>query len=168
MTYATAIQLLARFDAEEIAQRTAREVPRLVTAAMLITAAAAGSMAGYTADEIAATNAALAIVNRSLGDANATIDSYVSARYTLPLAPVPAQLERLACDLARFYLFDDQATEQVTQRHDKAVAFLRDVANGKAALGADSATGVQPVDSEGAQLVTAGRVWQRDSSTGFI
>lgn len=135
MTYATATDLLDRFAAEEIAQRADRSIPRLVTAPMLVTAAAGGSLAAYTADEQAAAAAVLVSLNQALADADSDIDGYVATRYSVPLEPVPAVITRLACDLARYYLYDDQATETIQKRRDSAQAVLRDISAGKVSLG---------------------------------
>jgi phage gp36-like protein len=168
MTYATATELLTRFDATEIAQRVAREVPRLVTAELLIAAAAGASLAAYTADEQAASAAALVVLQRAVQDADDTINGYISARYTLPIDPVPAVLARVACELARFYLYDDQVTDTIKERHAGNIKWLAEVSKGTVTLGADAASGVQPVSSAGAELVTNGTVWTRDRSKGFI
>jgi len=137
MTYATALVLLDRFSAEEIAQRADRGMPRLVSAAMLQTAAAGGSMSGYTADEQASTASALAVVNQKLMDADSVIDGYLMARYTTPLAVVPRLVIGIACDLARYALYDDIATEQITQRHKDAVKMLEAISKGSINLGAN-------------------------------
>jgi phage gp36-like protein len=168
MTYATATELLTRFDATEIAQRVAREVPRVVTAEMLVAAAAAGSLAAFSVDEQAATAAALVVLQRAVQDADDTINGYISARYTLPIAPVPPGLARVACDLARFYLYDDQVSEPIKDRHTAGMKWLADVSAGKVALGAEAESGVQPVSSAGAELITGETVWSRDRSKGFI
>jgi len=135
MTYATAANLLERFSAEEIAQRADRSIPRLVTAQMLATAAAGGDMSGFTAEEQAASAAVLALVQGALADAASEIDGYVASRYRVPLDPSPAIIRRLACDLARHNLYDDQVTEVIQKRRDAAVATLRDIAGGKISLG---------------------------------
>lgn len=168
MTYATATQLMTRFDATEIAQRADRGVPRLVSGALLAAAAAGESLAAWTAEEQAAAAKALVVVQRALQDGDDTINSYVSTRYTLPLAPVPPVLERVACDLARYYLYDDQVTEAVKQRYDACIKLLGDVAAGRVTLGADGATGQEPATSAAPELSSGGRVWGRDNSTGFI
>jgi phage gp36-like protein len=168
MPYATATQLLTRFSANEIAQRADRGEVRLVTAQLMTDAAAGTSLAGYTAGEQAAAPKALAVVQRALDDARNTIDSHIGGRYPLPIAPVPEILERLSCDLARFYLYDDQVTETIQKRFDDAMKLLRDVRDGKSQLGPNGTTGQQPVSNSGAELVTGERVWKRADSTGFL
>ena len=168
MTYTTASAFLQRFDAVEISQRVAREIPRLVTGRLLLDIAAGADLTAYPPATVTAGTAALAVVQRALNDARDTIDSYISGRYKLPIAPVPAVLERIACDLGRYYLYDDQVTEPVKQRHDASVKILSDVASGKAQLGADAVSGEQPVSSAGAVVVSDGRQWDRRNGRSFL
>jgi phage gp36-like protein len=168
MTYATATALLTRFDAAEIAQRVDRGVPRLITAQMLADVAAAADLSAYTTEEAARAAVGLIVIQRALQDAEDTINGYISARYTLPVSPVPAVLERVACEMARFYLYDDQVTDLIKERHAANMKWLGEVSKGTVSLGADAISGVQPVSSSGAELVTSGSVWKRENSGGFI
>jgi phage gp36-like protein len=168
MTYATATDLLTRFAALEIAQRVDRGVPRLITPDLMTAVAAGTSLAAYTADHQARAGEAMVVVQRALQDADDTINGYISARYTLPLEPVPAVLARVACELARYYLYDDQATGTVKDRYEANVKWLSEVSRGTVSLGADAASGVQPVSSAGAELVSSGAIWKRSSSGGFL
>ncbi len=168
MTYATATALLTRFDAAEIAQRVDRGVPRLVTSELLTLVAGNGDVSAFTAAEIARAATGIGVVQRALQDADDTINGYLSARYTLPLSPVPAVLERVACELARFYLYDDQVTDLIKDRHAANMKWLAEVSKGTVSLGADAVTGVQPVSSAGAELVSGSTVWKRQDSKAFI
>lgn len=168
MTYATTTDLLTRFDAAEIAQRVDRGVPRLVTAELLTATAAAGDLSAYTAPEIARATVALGVVQRALQDADDTINGYLSTRYTMPLAPVPAVLARVACELARFYLYDDQVTDLIKDRHAANMKWLAEVSKGTVSLGADAVSGVQPTSSAGAELVSGETVWKRERSQEFM
>lgn len=167
MPYATAGQLLDRFDAEEIAQRADRGVPRLVTAALLRAAAAGTSLAAWTEEEQAAATAALALINQAVADADGTIDGYLSGRYAVPLASPPPNVGRIACDLVRYYLNDDQVTEAVEKRYTAAIAWLRDVSSGKASLGADLGAAAQPTGGS-VEMVSDATVFGRKNSGGFI
>jgi len=168
MTYATAANLLERFDAEEIAQRTDRSIPRLVTAAMLRTAAAGGDMSGFTAPEQAAAAAALALINEALADADSEIDGYVATRYSVPLTPAPSIVKRLACDLVRYHLYDDQATETIQKRRDAAVAVLRDIAAGKVSLGTTATGDTAPAAQGGmVEMTSPDRVFARRPNGGL-
>lgn len=168
MTYATATELLTRFDATEIAQRVDRGVPRLVTAQLMADVAAGASLAVYTAEEAARAQAALLVVQRALQDADDTINGYIGTRYTLPITPLPAVLQRVACELARFYLYDDQVTDLIKDRQAANVKWLAEVSKGTVSLGADASSGVQPVSSAAAELVSGGSIWKRDRSRGFL
>ena len=67
---------------------------------------------------------------------------------------------------ARYFLYDDAATEEVEKRFDKAVAFLLNVARGVISLGPDSQGDVAEVSS-GAVMQSGGRVFGRDDN-GFL
>ena len=168
MTYATPTDLLTRFDAAEIAQRVDRGVPRLITAQLLTDVAASANLDAYTAAEVTRAQTSMAVVQRALQDADDTINGYISARYTLPMAPVPAVLARVACELARFYLYDDQVTDLIKDRQAANIKWLGEVSKGTVSLGADAVSGVQPVSSAGAELVTSGSVWKRENSQAFL
>ena len=89
---------------------------------------------------------------RALADAQAFADGFVGRVYRLPLpgcakpAPVPGnpgavdpvpppQLTRVACDVARYYLYDDLAPEhEVYLRYKAAERELQAIAEGKAVL----------------------------------
>lgn len=74
------------------------------------------------------------VVDQALADADAEIDGYLAARYTLPLAQVPPLLKRLACDLARLFLHDDRPTDAVKDNAAQARKTLTDIAKGTVAL----------------------------------
>lgn len=90
------------------------------------------------------------VLNRALADADGMIDAALATRYTLPLASVPKILARAACDIARYYLYEDMPGEVVKARYDEAAALLKDLATGKNTLGLDASNVVIPVASGGA------------------
>ncbi|EJN2453992.1 DUF1320 family protein, partial [Salmonella enterica] len=55
-------------------------------------------------------------LTQALNDAGALADSYLSAKYTLPLAVVPQVLVQHCCAIAFYYLCDQQATDQARDR----------------------------------------------------
>lgn len=120
MTYATQADMTSRFDEKEIVELSDRANVGVLNVAVL-------------ADKLA--------------DADAEINAYLQGRYTLPLATVPTALVRIACDIARYHLYDNRATEAVTQRYKDAIAFLKGVAKGDIQLGVDSGNQVQPISS---------------------
>lgn len=126
MTYATQQDLTDRFGALELQQLTDRADP--------------------PAGAIDAT-----VIGKALADADDQINVYLSARYTLPLASAPKILTRLACDMARYALYEDRVTEAVQKRYDAAVAQLKDFSTGRASLGLDQA-GDEPAATGGPSI----------------
>jgi phage gp36-like protein len=77
-----------------------------------------------------------AAVERACDDASGEIDGYVSAAgYQVPLSSVTRIVTAYACDIARYRLYDEHASEQVQKRYDDAVKFLRSVSRGEVKLG---------------------------------
>ncbi|EJP2451523.1 DUF1320 family protein, partial [Salmonella enterica] len=76
-------------------------------------------------------------LTQALNDAGAQVDSYLSAKYTLPLAVVPQVLVQHCCAIAFYYLCDQQATDQVRDRYRDAMTWLREVKNGSIPIGVD-------------------------------
>lgn len=98
-------------------------------------------------------------VQRACDDAGDMVDGYLRPRHTLPLSAVPRILVKLSAAIARFELHlggDRQPTDQVKQDRDAAIAFLKDVAAGKADLGID-AGGNEPAEDAGGVSVGAGQ-----------
>lgn len=73
-------------------------------------------------------------VDATLQDASEEIDGYIAVRYSLPLTETPQNLKRLACDIARYKLWKSRASDEVRQRYEDAIAFLKLIANNKASL----------------------------------
>ena len=164
MPYILPTDLLTRFGAEEIAQVADRGTPRLVTAELLTAAAAGTDMSGWSAADVEAVGKALANVEQAIEDAQSAIDGYLSGRYGTPMATPPAVVKRLASDVARYYLYDDHATETVQKRYDAAIAFFRDVAAGKVTLGPE-AQATKPTGGT-VQMVSGERVFSRSARGG--
>ena len=87
-------------------------------------------------------------VQDAIQDATEEINGYIGGRYALPLPNVPSNLERMACDIARYRLYFQQPTEEVRQRYEDAVSFLKLVANNKAHLQIQDAASNQIVDDQ--------------------
>lgn len=106
-------------------------------------------------DETAATSPDSAEITKACDEATSLIDSYISARYITPLATVPTIVRKWACDIARKFLWKDRAgpDSPVSLNHDAAMAQLRDVARGTAAL--PDAAGTAPASSGGSVSVSS-------------
>lgn len=133
MSYVTPATLDAAFGAEEIQQLADRDRDGMPDADFLDSA-----------------------IRRTEG----LIDGYLIGRYALPLAAVPAALAAVACDIARYFLYEDGATEYARNAYEDALRWLRDAAAGKVLLAlptppADAAVVGSPDFSAPARLFDA-------------
>lgn len=67
-------------------------------------------------------------------------DGYVGVRHQLPLLTVPLMLKQVVADIARYRLYGDKSTAQVTLRYEQAVNTLRALARGAVNLGVQAGT----------------------------
>lgn len=139
MPYATQQNLIDRFGEPELIQLTDRAQTGAIDAAVL---------------------------DQAIADADAEINSYLTA-YSLPLLVVPANLVRVACDIARYYLYDDQMVESVKQRYDNAIAWLKLVAAGKIVLPADATGELPEPTSNDVEFTAADTVFNTNTLGGF-
>ncbi len=107
-----------------------------------------------------------AVIDSALADASTEIDSYVSRRYSVPVAGSSDQLKKIACDIARWHLYTDAPHEKVEAAYKRAVDWLKDVGAGRANL---DVAGEEPeAGSAGsAEIESAERVFSHDSLKGF-
>ncbi|EPE0557289.1 gp436 family protein [Escherichia coli] len=105
-------------------------------------------------------------LNRALTDASALIDSYLSARYTLPLEVIPAVLVQHCCAIAFYYLCDQRASDQARDRYREALAWLKDVMNGNVPVGVDT-NGAAPESGDLPQIQSDAAVFGRNQK-GFV
>ena len=66
--------------------------------------------------------------------ASAMIDGYASARYALPLNPVPDVVAGIARDIVRFRLYKDDPSVAVTNNYTTALKLLQDIQSGSLRL----------------------------------
>jgi phage gp36-like protein len=170
VSYATAADLIARFSAEEIAQRAAPEGVR-VSGDLLKITISGGDRSAYSADEIAAADAALERLDDVLGDAAAYVDSRISVRFAAPITTDTGvrTLVRIECDIARFYLYDDAVDKDsvIQRRFDGARKDCDAIATGDMKLGEDPEPAAAPAAS-GAQVTGPGRVFGQTSLSDFM
>jgi phage gp36-like protein len=74
------------------------------------------------------------VLNQAMVDADSEIDSFLRLRYSLPLLTIPTELIAIACDITRYRLMREGATEAVAKRYELAVSFLKNLSSGKAVL----------------------------------
>lgn len=141
MPYATTQDLIDRFGEEEMLQLADRDGDGAIDAA---------------------------VVDRAVADADAEIEGYLVGRYALPLASIPPVLARIACDIARYHLYDDLATETVRTRYEDARRLLESIAAGKVQLGLPASAGAATVSgSPEVDSDAPARVFTNDSLEGF-
>lgn len=138
MGYATTGDLITRFGSDELTQITDRN-------------------GGGAMD--------VEMVRRALDDAAAEIDSYLAVRYRLPLATVPPVLVRVACDIARYLLWEERASEEVRRRYEDARRLLESISKGAADIGLPPEN--VPQSSMAAANTGNPPVFTRDMTGGF-
>lgn len=79
----------------------------------------------------------LSAVNAAILDASTAIEQYIGSRYQLPLACTPDLILQIACDLARYHLHDDEATDQIRSNKNAANEQLKMIRERKIDLQAD-------------------------------
>jgi len=113
--------------------------------------------------------AIIARVDEAIETADAEIDGYCAVKYSVPLSPVPAVVNKLSVELAIYYLHGRRGIpEKIEKRYERAVSRLKDIARGLLFLGVDP----EPVastsaDSSQANKAVSDRVFTRDSLKGF-
>ncbi|EGF8034340.1 DUF1320 domain-containing protein [Salmonella enterica subsp. enterica serovar Rubislaw] len=105
-------------------------------------------------------------LTQALNDAGALVDSYLVARYDLPLAVVPQVLVQHCCTVAFYYLCDEQPSDQARDRYREALTWLREVKNGSIPVGVDEA-GSAPESDDLPQMQAEAPVFGRNQK-GFI
>mgnify|MGYP000331623688 CR=1 FL=1 len=106
------------------------------------------------------------VLNRAIEDASTEMDAYLS-RFNYSADNLPKSLKPLACDIARYRLYDEEPIEHITTRYNNAIKFLKAVNKGEITIGTtDADTEVTSTDL--AEMQSAGTVFSRDKSSGFI
>jgi phage gp36-like protein len=115
MAYATVADLVALYGEQEVIALTDRE---------------------ERADPDNAGTVDATVALEALERASSEADTYIAARYALPLATTPQALASIVCDIARFRLTGGETTETtpIADRYKAAITWLKDVAAGRAVL----------------------------------
>ncbi len=108
------------------------------------------------------------VVARAIADADATIDSYLQTRYSVPLSPVPDKVRLISVDLAIYNVFSRRSLDPPEVRKDRkkdAMAWLKMVAEGKISLGSDE---ISPANAANdVQITDDNRIFSRTKMDGF-
>jgi phage gp36-like protein len=123
-----------------------------------------------TNEDPAATTVNTDSLTQALDDASAEIDSYLEARFALPLADPPQVLNRLASDIAMYRLqalrpLHDLADAR--RRYDDAIAMLTKVSAGDLTLGLAADNAEPPVAGAAEEVTGSGRVFSRRRLKGY-
>lgn len=95
-------------------------------------------------------------VDRALNGASNEIDTYINARYEMPLATVPPILVDCCVDIAIYNLaHGPELSDDIESRYKNRIALLARISKGDADLGLPKAQKPQP--SGGAGIVQEGR-----------
>lgn len=81
--------------------------------------------------------ATAAAIADACAQASSEADSYIGARFPVPVAPAPRALQIHVINMAVHHLAAtaDRMTEQIRQRYEDAIGWLKDIAAGRASLG---------------------------------
>jgi len=113
MSYASKQDMIDRFGNDELIQLTDRATPPT-----------------GVIDDV--------VLNAAIADSDDEINSYLQARYSLPLATVPLLIKKLARTIARYNLYDDLPPEHVENQYKAAINTLKGIARGEQKLGLDA------------------------------
>lgn len=72
-----------------------------------------------------------------ISDVTAEINSYLRVRYSLPLSVTPSRINAISCDFFRYRAYTFEPLEIVISRYKDGMAYLRDLAAGRAQLDVD-------------------------------
>lgn len=106
------------------------------------------------------------VITSAIADADSLIDGYLGGRYGLPIQPVPRSLARIACEVCRYYLYENLAPDEVKDRYNEAVKTLKAISKGEMSIGI-SVEGGKPSSQNTVEMVTGGNVFNRNDK-GFI
>ncbi len=165
--YATLSELFLRFGYTELAGVASPDDLMVPSAGALRTLITSESdppvFPDWVSDaEIASCEEVATKCEYALDSASKEIDSFIVAKYAVPLDDVlltGTNLPIICCDLARELLYDDKCTEEIKLRADRARSYLAKLASGALPLTASSAT---PVTLDTVDSTTPTSVWDTE------
>lgn len=123
-------------------------------------------------DQLTVTNGGIQF-DSAVADAQAIVDSYLAAiperTFPIPLTVPPARIAGVTADLTRYELWANRASEEVRNRRDQAIEYLRDLVAGRAVLIVDTVLDPEPIVSPIGRVGfrTNGRVFTDRTLGGF-
>lgn len=114
-------------------------------------------------------------VDAAIEAAGAEIDAYAANQYSVPFAPVPKIIAKLAVDISIYHLFtrrgfsiDDESPDKIVlQRYKDAVKFLENLAKGVVSVGVAGAGGNAVLSPDLAVIQNPPRIFKRSTMSGY-
>jgi phage gp36-like protein len=169
MSYATGQNLLEWYGAKELAQIATPDDLVMVPAQLLRLTLEGGNRDAFSLEEKAAADAAQVRISAVLEEATLLIESYLGRRYSLPIPDSGVQsspLPRACGAMARRLLYDDGVPQEVGQRYELTLGWLRDLANSQANLGSEETTQTT-VGAGLADFESSERIFDQSTLQGF-
>lgn len=142
MAYTTPQDLL-RFGADALAQLCSAQLGQVLDAQLLEDALNEADLSGYTADEQQLAEDAIAWIEGRITGAARVIDSYIQAKYSLPLSQPQIDDSALPgyAEVIAYHQMMINGPDDITKaRYDEAMRWLRDVSRGLARIGGSADT----------------------------
>lgn len=149
MPYVTPEQLAEKPGARELAQLASDEHRAVVDTTLMDLTLRAGDRSAYTPQDVAHADAALARIAQVIAETDRLMDAHLALRLSLPVAPVPLVLTRIARAVVRYDLHKDRITDAktdpVARDYYDALRLLEAIRDGKVSVGpADPASADAP------------------------
>jgi phage gp36-like protein len=170
MSYATPQNLLQWYGGKELAQTATPDDLVIVPAQLMRLTIDGGNRDAFSQEEIASADSALERITAALAEATLLIESYISRRYELPITENVVQaspLPRSCGAMARRLLYDDAVPQEVENRYEHTLGWLRDLANNRADLCLNTTIQGQ-VGTGLADFESKERIFDNTSLQGFI
>ena len=155
MAYATRLDLLEKVNGpEELSQVATRSNADPVDPAVLERVLREQDTSGDPPDQVALAQEAKVTIDAELDRASSRMDMRLRVRYSLPFGlPQPPELLSLCLDIARYFLHDESASDEIHRRYDDAMKELAAIAEGLADItlppGSNGPTASSPRAAEG-------------------
>jgi len=109
-------------------------------------------------------------IEDALGQASSEIDSYIAFKYDVPISPSPKILVKYCVDIAIYQSSPGTLarTKEKRQRYEDAIAWLKAVSKGMAAIVIDGPTDPEPDQSNEPVLSAGTREMTRSKMSGLL
>lgn len=136
ITVIAPLAVIDKFGDNEVAQRADSESSIPITGAQLRTTIEGGDRSGFTADEIAQADAAVARIQAACDTASGLISDsvYSGVGCDVVAFSIPASATKYGLDIARYELYDDNYPPYIRQAFEDAQTWLKDVSTGRIKL----------------------------------